>query len=161
MRVSAAFTEEKVFRFLEGEWVVRRHFEGSCGGAFSGKASFAPKADSVSSYQYTEQGELTDSEGKTFDAKQSYRYRLEDRTLQVLKREASDWIVMHELEFDLKDGIATAQHVHLCGEDHYATVYRVDFSGTFEITYSVSGPKKDYRIRSVFSQIRFASQENF
>lgn len=146
---------EKVFDFLEGEWCVERRFEGSYGGAFTGKANFAPEADELQTYRYTEQGELTDSEGQTFDAKQSYLYRLAEGKLQVLKREASDWMVMHDLEFVVEDdgGKATASHVHLCGQDHYAGTYRIDLAAeAWEVTYTVSGPKKDYRISSEYER---------
>ena len=146
------FINEQVFRFLEGDWEVRRHFAGSYSGAFTGKASFAPELEDLSTFRYTEQGELTDREGQQFDAKQSYRYRLVMGQLQVLKREGLEWIVMHELEFSRKANVASASHVHLCGQDHYATVYQVDFSGTWKLSYAVSGPKKDYRICSVYSR---------
>lgn len=144
----------KIFGFLVGEWCVERRFEGSYGGAFTGKANFTPQADELWTYRYTEQGELTDSEGKTFDANQSYCYRLADGTLQVLKREASDWIVMHELAFRMEEGVAIAEHVHLCGQDHYAAIYRIDLNGNaLEIAYTVSGPNKDYRIESLFERL--------
>jgi hypothetical protein len=142
---------EQVFRFLEGEWAVRRRFEGSYEGAFTGQAHFKQEADGLT-YRYTEQGRLTDGEGQGFDAKQSYRYRLEAGKLQVLKREASEWAVMHDLDFVGEGaGKAKASHVHLCGQDHYAATCRIDFAAdTWELAYAVSGPKKDYRIRSVY-----------
>lgn len=144
---------EQVFCFLQGDWVVRRHFEGSYGGTFTGKAHFTPENDEPGTYRYSEQGELTDDEGKTFDAKQSYLYRLADGALQVLKREAVDWIVMHDLAFRMEEGIAIAEHVHRCGQDHYATTYRIDLNAnSWEIAYTVSGPNKDYRIESVFER---------
>ena len=149
--MSADSTNEQVFRFLEGEWLLRRHFAGSYSGAFTGKASVAHEADDLTTYRYTEQGELTDAEGKQFDAKQSYLYRLVEGKLQVLKREGLEWIVMHDLEFHADGRIANASHLHLCGQDHYATVYRVDFSGNWEVAYTVSGPKKDYSIRSAYT----------
>lgn len=141
---------EKVFHFLEGVWKVQREFKGSYRGEFTGQATFEPQAGEPSAYEYAEQGELTDAEGKRFDARQRYRYRLTEGQVQVLKQEDSDWIVMHSLDFEMEDGIATAAHVHLCGQDNYATVYRIDFSGFWEISYTVNGPKKDYRISTVY-----------
>ena len=143
---------EKVFRFLEGEWGIRRQFKGSYGGDFSGHAVFESKTNAPSTYHYSEQGELVDSEGKRFAAKQTYRYLLKEGQVEILKQEGSDWIVMHGL--DLKDdgGVATASHVHLCGQDHYATIYRVDFSGSLEVEYSVKGPNKGYSIHTTFKR---------
>lgn len=144
---------ERVFGFLEGEWCVERRFEGSYGGAFTGRANFSPEAGGPSTCRYTEQGGLTDSEGKTFDARQSYRYRLVEGKLQVLKRDGADWTVMHELEFSGDAGQASASHVHLCGQDRYAATYRIDFAGeAWELAYAVSGPEKDYRIRSFYER---------
>jgi hypothetical protein len=138
----------QVFRFFEGKWSIRRRFEGSYSGGFSGEAHFATDTTTELTYDYSEQGGLTDAEGQHFDAKQSYRYRFSEGILQVLKREGSDWIVMHDLDFRDEEGVATASHLHLCGQDHYATVYRVDLSGSWEVDYTVSGPKKDYRIHT-------------
>jgi hypothetical protein len=143
---------EKVFRFLEGGWKIQRHFKGSYGGGFSGQAIFEMEADIPLSYHYTEQGELTDAEGKRFDARQLYRYRLVDGRIEVLKQEDSDWSVMHQLDFSMEDGAATAAHVHLCGQDNYATVYQIDFSGSWEISYAVEGPRKDYCIRTTYAR---------
>jgi len=157
-QVSDEAINELVFEFLEGKWSIRRRFEGTYSGEFTGEATFAPDKDDGSVYHYAEQGGLTDAEGQRFDAKQSYRYRLSEGQLQVLKREASDWIVMHDLDFRNDDGIATASHRHLCGQDDYATVYRVDLSGNLEVDYRVSGPKKDYRIHSLYTRQRRATR---
>lgn len=144
---------ERVFRFLEGRWSVRRHFEGSYEGSFSGEAFLAPVAGEESTYRYTEQGKLTDGEGKQFDAGQSYLYRLAEGKLRMLKRGEPEWVVMHDLEFREDGRLATATHSHLCGQDHYTATYRIDLDAeTWEVAYDVTGPKKDYRIRSVYSR---------
>ena len=142
----------QVFRFLEGEWGVWRSFEGSYKGEFTGKAFFAPDQDQDGTNLYTEAGQLTDGAGQLFDAKQSYLYRLVEDRIQVLKREESKWILMHELNFVLDGELLTASHMHLCGKDHYAVNYRVAFSGSWEQAYTVSGPKNDYTIRSIYER---------
>lgn len=144
---------KEVFRFLEGRWDVERRFEGSYQGSFTGEASFVPSPDEASTSMYNEQGELTDGEGQQFAAKQSYLYRLAGEKLEVLKKEESEWMVMHELDFQKDGSSATASHVHLCGQDHYAGTFKVDFSGGWEVAYTVNGQKKDYRIRSVYSRV--------
>lgn len=144
---------ERIFSFLEGDWSVRRQFEGSYKGAFSGEASFVAEAGKHRAYRYVEEGKLADNEGKTFDAKQSYLYQLTEGQLQVFKREESDWSLMHDLEFVMEDNIAVATHVHLCGQDHYAATYRINFdTDSWEVNYTVSGPKKDYRIWSTYER---------
>ncbi|MFU8848410.1 MAG: DUF6314 family protein [Opitutales bacterium] len=145
---------EQVFRFFEGEWQVRRDFEGSYSGTFTGKASFMPKTDESSVYSYEEEGELTDGEGKCYPAKQCYRYRFAEKKVLVFKREESAWILMHELDFQLEYGLACARHLHLCGEDHYATIYQADLAaGKWAMSYEVNGPKKAYQIRSAFERV--------
>lgn len=145
---------ENVFRFLEGDWAVQRTFEGSYLGTFSGKASFTPNSGEEFTYQYSEEGELIDGEGNLFNAKQSYLYRLEEGILQVLKLEESEWIVMHDLDFkqEVDAVVASATHTHLCGQDYYVAEYRIDLSGNCEVAYTVTGPKKDYRIHSVYTR---------
>ena len=140
----------EVFRFLEGRWNIDRRFEGSYEGSFAGEASFVPSPDVSWTCIYSEQGELIDGEGKQFDAKQSYLYRLAGEKLEVLKKEESEWMVMHELDFQKDGSSATASHLHLCGQDHYAGTFKVDLSGGWEVTYTVNGPKKDYSIRTLY-----------
>lgn len=152
-KVKSDSLSEQVFLFLEGAWRVRRDFEGSYCGSFEGEASFLPEAGELPGYHYSEVGELTDGEGKCYPARQNYRYRRAGEKLQVFKREAAEWILMHELHFRLEGGLVCARHVHLCGEDHYATAYQVDPAvGKWEMSYEVNGPKKAYRIRSVFAR---------
>lgn len=145
---------EQVFQYLEGEWLVCRQFKGSYLGSFKGKVRLLPDEPSGSStYNYSEEGELVDGEGHLFNAKQNYLYRFKDGKVQVLKQEGSEWIVMHELNFMQEgDAVVAATHLHLCGQDNYAVEYRVDLSGNWEVAYTVTGPKKDYRIHSVYKR---------
>lgn len=145
---------EKVFRYFEGEWEVQRAFEGSYGGGFSGQASFRAKPGVPLSYDYSEQGELYDASGKRFDSRQVYRYRLVNGKIEVLKQEGTGWDLMHQLDFTMEEGVATAAHVHLCGQDHYATGYQIDFGGAWTISYAVNGPKKDYSITTTYTPSR-------
>ena len=143
----------QVFQFMQGRWSAHRQFEGNYRGAFQGDASFVLESGGAPAYRYTEQGKLTDEAGQRFDAKQSYRYCLTEKNLEVLKREDAVWTVMHQLDFRDDGGIATAGHTHLCGQDHYTAVYRVDLSGSWEVSYRVTGPKKDYRICTKYSRL--------
>jgi len=155
LEVSDESINEQVFKFLRGVWSVRRRFEGSYTGAFSGEASFQPEPEGSLAYLYAEQGELTDAEANRFDAKQSYLYRLAEGKLQVLKCDRSEWEPMHEFDFVAEDSSAVGRHIHLCGQDHYAATYRVDLTeDTWEVSYTVSGPKKDYRIHSIYTRMR-------
>ena len=149
---------KQVFVFWEGVWTLRRHFEGSYAGTFEGEAEFTAEADGMLAYHYTEQGELTDAEGKQFGARQNYRYQLAADKIQVLKQEVSDWTPMHDLEFHMEDDIAVARHTHQCGQDYYEAVYRIDFSGQWELAYRVIGPKKDYCIHSLYSEKRLSNK---
>jgi len=143
---------EEVFQHLGGKWDVVRHFEGSYRGVFSGEATLIHRREDTATYHYEESGELVDGAGHAFAARQRYRYRLSGDGLQVLKCEGSEWELMHKLDFSREGRLALAEHVHLCGEDHYAVRYRVDLEGGWELDYEVRGPKKDYRIRSVYTR---------
>ena len=143
---------QQVFRFLRGRWLIDRQFGGSYCGVFKGVANFVPEPGAARCYQYAEQGELTVGAGQCFHAKQHYCYRLVGESIEVLKHEESNWVVMHQLDFALEDGIATASHLHRCGQDDYVTGYRIDLAGNWEVAYVVQGPKKDYRIDSLYSR---------
>lgn len=151
MKTNQALNQQ-VFLLLRGRWSVDRHFEGSYCGHFRGVADFVPETGSAECYQYAEQGELTDGAGQRFNAKQHYCYRLAGESIEVLKFEESIWVLMHNLVFALEDGSATARHLHRCGQDDYNTEYHINFTGSWEIAYVVNGPKKDYRIHSVYTR---------
>lgn len=151
---------EKVFHFLKGEWAVDRLFRGSYVGSFVGRACLAAGKDSVIEYHYHEKGQLTDAEGRSFQARQEYRYQSAGDLIRVLKRAESEWELMHELEFIIKDGFALAEHKHLCGMDCYEVTYRVDFSGILQIGYVVTGPTKEYCIDSVFSRLLLTKKDS-
>lgn len=139
---------EKVFRFLEGAWQVERSFRGSYEGSYAGKACFERLPNESATYLYNEQGGLIHGQGQQFDAKQNYRYRLAMDKLEVYKQEDGAWELMHELDFEEAGDCLTAAHVHLCGEDHYATTYKIDLNADWEVTYAVNGPEKNYHIQS-------------
>lgn len=144
----------QVFRFLGGSWRIRRNFEGSYSGTYVGEASFVPEPGELPDYYYSEEGKLTDALGQCFSARQNYRYRLAAENVQVFKHEAGEWVLMHELDFRRVGGLAYATHLHLCGEDHYATTYEVDLENErWEMSYQVDGPKKAYRIGSLFKRV--------
>lgn len=151
--MSDASTADQVFSYLKGEWQVCRQFEGSYRGTFTGAASLVPEADDPLTCLYREMGKLVDADGQHFDAKQNYLYRLSDGQLKIYKHEDSEWIIMHELDFTREGDRLIAKHLHLCGQDRYAVEYKVDLSGNWEQSYIVTGPKKDYSIRSVYKKV--------
>ncbi|MGB0409798.1 MAG: DUF6314 family protein [Opitutales bacterium] len=144
--------QKKVFGYFEGDWSVKRRFEGSYTAVFDGLARFKAESDAGVAYRYEEAGELNDGAGKQFNARQVYLYRLKASTIEVHKRDESDWTLMHELPFQMDGEDATSAHVHLCGKDYYSAVYRVNFMGGWVLRYAVTGPTKDYTIHSVYSR---------
>ncbi|MEO0510495.1 MAG: DUF6314 family protein [Verrucomicrobiota bacterium] len=143
---------EKVFFFFQGEWQIRRRFAGSYEGRLIGNAIFTIDTSLENTYAYEESGRLETVEGQQFGSKQKYRYCLSGPAIEVLKLENGDWEPMHELNFVEEGAHIIASHRHLCGEDRYSVVYRIDLTGSFQMSYKVVGPQKDYLIETQFAR---------
>ncbi|MGD7654255.1 MAG: DUF6314 family protein [Verrucomicrobiales bacterium] len=149
---SAETLNPQVFAFFEGEWSLQRSICGSYAGSFSGSARFSADPQNPRCLHYREAGKMNTADGGRFDSSQIYQFHLHHDRIGVLKNERSEWSAMHDLNFAAEHGLAVARHIHLCGADYYKVEYRVDFSGKFEVGYSVSGPAKDYSIQSTYSR---------
>lgn len=66
---------------------------------------------------------------------------------------------LHEFRFERAHGVLTAQHTHLCAQDHYHARVIVQSADTFEIHCQVRGPRKDYRIDTRYTRVREGTPE--
>lgn len=80
-------------------------------------------------------------------AVQSYKYAF-DNSKNVINKLFKDG--RHFYELDVREGTAHAKH--MCINDSYVADY-VFNKNKFSLTYSVSGPKKDYIIQTIFEKI--------
>jgi cation diffusion facilitator CzcD-associated flavoprotein CzcO len=156
-----------VFRSLAGSWTLHRHIENRIdfanSGEVKGTATFSV-TELSHEYLYTEVGELSMQRGQHFRVHRKYVYVYDTHTNQIdvfFENQGSRGSPFHSLQFQSpkpssateKGGIEMsggwrAAGQHICGEDLYNASYRFSFSGNsiaqMEISYSVTGPKKDY-----------------
>ncbi len=128
---------------FEGRWQIERSIEDhltGLNGWFEGTADFAPNGPGQ--LAYTEKGTLTMGSAAPMRAERRYIWTIAGDTVAVL---FDDGRPFHS--FDLRDG---AQADHLCGDDLYCVEYRFEAWPRWRAKWSVTGPRKDYTMRSDF-----------
>ena len=110
---------------------------------FVGEAQITASPDGA---VYSETGIMTFANGQSFQSERRYLW-IEDGTL--VRVCFDDGRAFHD--FDPEQGGAATEH--LCGDDMYRGGY--DFSDwpRWSLTWSVSGPRKNYRSHSVFTPL--------
>jgi hypothetical protein len=168
----AKFVAAAVFRGMQGIWTLKRmidtHRSGSLGGTFIGSAHFHPRVPTDSTYSaeylYIEEGTFKMDNGASFPATRRYIYRY---------NEATDAVTAWFVDEDGKS-VATlfntwafesphaphlgwvAKGYHWCDPDTYKNTCEFIFEGaalqSFDITYQVEGPNKDYSHQSWYAR---------
>ena len=131
--------------FLQGEWRLSRRIHDlrlALRGRFDGRASVTAATDSL---LLKETGRFAFG-GHVSDASQNYRIVWEGAAARVFRADGSTF---HDL--DLSSG--WARILHRCGDDLYRGRYRVTDDGHFIVAWRVTGPRKDYRMASLYSRI--------
>eukprot|EP01132_Coremiostelium_polycephalum_P003986 gene3986-4987_t len=125
----------------------------------TGTAIFIPQDDDqspqspqlINTYKYNEEGILKQSDGNSFNVTQRYiyRYNKDDDKICVLFDEKPERL-LHSLDF-INSSLAMGHH--LCGSDHYDATYQFISPREFKLTYSVVGPRKNYKISTIFIKV--------
>jgi hypothetical protein len=138
----SASPAQSLFDALPGVWTLRREIEDERFGAgtFEGRATFATQPDGTLLYE--EHGELRLGAWRG-PAWRRWVYALEDDALVV--RYPRTNAELHSFRFD--DG--SAQHKHICGADRYDASFRCLPDGALKLSYAVTGPAKNYRLRTL------------
>lgn len=128
---------------FEGEWRLDRRIEdrrGAQSGRLSGRAWFAPAADGL---QYDEEGVLELASGPKLAARQAHLWQASPPEIAVRFPDGRDF---HRFD----TGVVAPEGRHLCGADLY--LVRYDFADwpRWRVTWTVSGPRKDYTICSAY-----------
>ncbi len=149
----------KTFGLMAGRWNLYRtitspKFQPMTG---AGKAIFENyQKDSSPSLLYKE--ELTlHLPSESIHASKEYIFRLIDNEISVFFNENPERF-FYTLKFDdqtTKDErlFQQAGGEHLCGNDNYRASYSFFNDNSFELTYQVSGPKKDYTMTTKYNRI--------
>ena len=136
--------------YLAGTWEIRRILEDKIrgeGGRFDGQASFAPESDDTLAYR--EDGCLVLGGFATL-AHQSYLYGFPAPLVVPHRAEVrfADGRPFHDL--DLSAGLWQAEH--LCAADLYRGQFRAEAPGRWSAVWTVTGPRKDQRLESLFTR---------
>ena len=141
---AAPFAVADLKTYLTGAWEIRRSLEDSRRGqrgTFHGRAVFTP--DQEGGLAYREEGRLALGRFETL-AHQSYRYGFP--APHVAEVSFDDGRPFHAL--DLSAGQWKAEH--LCVADLYRAWFRVEGPERWSVTWTVTGPRKDQRLESLF-----------
>jgi hypothetical protein len=139
---------------LTGSWSFDRVIEGQ--GSMRGLATFAPL--DAHGLAYREQGRLRLLNGSELEAEREYLFRARDRGFDVFFNETPPRL-FHTIELAASDGGALSGSAgHLCNLDHYQSTYSFRGDGGFVIRHVVSGPRKDYVLRTVYERVAQAKQ---
>lgn len=127
-----------------GDWRVTRVIEDRLGppGRFEGTATLTP--DGVGLI-YAEIGRLTLGSAPKMQAERSYLWREESDLIQVLFDDARPF---HRFDPNL----GGAGERHYCDPDIYDVVYALDDWPNWSSTWTVTGPRKDYTMRTQFAR---------
>jgi hypothetical protein len=139
-----------VFDWLLGPWTFSREIPGYA--SVRGEASVTPEGENGARYEETATVSLV--RGGTLQAKQCYLYRrlgLAVNGFEVRFCETGE--LFERLEFrEEAGGGLRAQARFLCGDDVYESEYAVDAAGRLLVEHVVRGPRKDYRVRTIYSR---------
>lgn len=126
---------------FSGRWAIERtidHADGTTA-RFSGEAVFQPNA--AGGLDYSEDGVLRMPGGQSMRATRRYRW---DPDLSVF---FEDGRTFHQVP---ATGGTT---VHYCDPDTYRVAYEFRGWPTWQAVWTVTGPKKDYRMTSVYAPL--------
>ena len=126
-----------------GAWQLNRQILQSSGEAFlfKGQANFTW---SDSHLLYHESGLVTAPDGRALQAERTYLWRQQaGGKIDVL---FDDNRYFHTFS------TAEPRAEHLCGDDHYVVNYVFDNWPSWESTWQVTGPRKDYKMKSLYQR---------
>lgn len=135
---------QTLFEALPGTWTLTREIEDACFGAgtFEGCATFVTQLDGTLLYE--EHGEIQFGTWRG-PAWRRWLYALEGDALII--RYPGTNAELHTFRFDH----GSAEHEHLCGADRYDASFQCLPDGALRLSYAVTGPAKNYRLRTLLT----------
>ena len=128
---------------FSGFWTFTRqvsHFDV----LITGKAFFTKTEDSI---LYTEDGTYQ-LHGECQTCFQKHIYKVTAHTFKIFK---NDGVLLHEGKIEKSTALPTTlQHQHYCKDDTYNCLWMFHTRNQFETLYTVTGPKKNYQISTLF-----------
>ncbi len=140
-----------VFEQLPGLWDLSRTISGA--GTMAGRAEFSPRTPGV--LHYLETGDLRLHSGYVGKVYRAYFYCLEEDHLHISFADSAPgertFLRLRPAAGDLGAQLQ-AYDTHHCGSDVYAAAYSFESAVRIVMTIQVTGPKKDYVIRTVLTR---------
>jgi hypothetical protein len=117
-----------------------------------GQAALEDIAKKPNQKKWSEQGSWFGKYDKSYACTLVHAYVFEDKRILVYSGPDTATL-LHE--FTLPTACESfpfkMQHTHLCGQDNYACEWIFLDENTFEMRYTVLGPKKNYRIEALYT----------
>jgi len=136
-----------ILRSLAGSWLLRRTIDN--GASLSGSATIVRQDDGC--FAYHERGRLRLTDGQKIDGERRYLFEACDGGFSVLFAESPPRL-FHRIVLDRSGSSLLGRGMHLCGDDRYDSRYQFDADGSFTIEHAVSGPRKRYRIQTLYTR---------
>lgn len=140
---------EEVFNSLAGEWFLRRSI--SSGECLQGRATISHAG--TNRLFVSEEGDLRLADGGSVPASRNWVWRFEEGSLEIFFDE-EPLRLYHEVELIAEADCWRGEASHDCPPDIYRGEYLFRHDAIM-VEQTVLGPRKDYRIISEFSRIRF------
>jgi Family of unknown function (DUF6314) len=139
-----------VFEWLQGEWAFVREVPGHA--SVRGEVRIAQVDDDTARYEET--ALVTLAQGGTLRATQCYLHkRLPPPANGIEVRFCDTGALFERLEFiPLKDGALEARARYVCAADVYESAFVVR-GDRLHVEHVVEGPKKDYRVKTVYRRM--------
>lgn len=144
---------QNLLDFFIGHWQLQK--KAGEHDQWLGWAIFEPISSCTNELLYTENGRLILSSGKTYNSQRSYIYQFNHTHANIffaednLKKDLFLKLNFPSTQFNLP--MQTFAE-HTCKDDYYRAHFKLVSTNEFFIHYSVSGPRKDYRIENKYSR---------
>jgi hypothetical protein len=140
-------SEKRLF-FLEGKWTFNRSTNGF--GHMTGRSSFLPTPDALSTFAYQETGLFVTLLGVNLPFYKEYIYCLNKGMIEVyFASDRKKQGFFYALAFSSPN---KATGSHQCRDDLYEASYTFLDDTTFTLQYDIEGPKKHISIETIFKR---------
>lgn len=141
-------TNSSILNELTGQWHFERIYDNES--KVIGSAIILKK--NQAEFEYSEEGVLTLSDGKSLACSRKYIYKPIPDGFAIYFFETPTKLFQN-IVLNNENGTLCAQATHFCAQDVYASSYALFPDGHFEITHVVRGPKKNYTSKTIFKKI--------
>lgn len=143
---------DDVFDRLEASWALDREIVGTA--RMTGTAAFRRLPNGL--FAYREDARVQLESGKAFDGSRQYFFERAAGGFAVHFAE-EPMRLFHAVAIAPQGDELVGTTTHLCIADTYDSRYVFNADGSFEIEHIVSGPRKGYVSRTVFTRLPLAT----